>query len=421
MLKNKFKLIVVLTLLILCLTTPFVRAEDETVIQPRSDEATDVTSNDETAIPTAEDDGIMPISITEEDSQPVTENKNSSILNSDAYLSGTNVVVDYPVDGNLFVFAETVTIKSQIGGDAFIFANHVIIEEEGYIYSSLFTIADDIKISGLIYDLYAIANDTTIDGYVSRDIKVYTGTLNVNGLVGRNAFVCADSIVFPSTSTDGNEENAIIKGKIYGDLNYSSNSEMSIPEGAVEGKTTFSQLVQPNKQKSIQSYILELGTFICTVAVIWLLLQWIAPKFQNKAGELLSKKTLSVVGFGILAPIVTVIAFVILLLLNISSAIAFLLFFTLILFICVSLSIFTISANNLICKKLKVEKPMVTFGILIITSAVLWLITLIPTAGSLISFVAKILGLGIIIKSIIPSKETNNDKKVEEAEKSSEK
>lgn len=403
MLKNKFKVIVLVMLLILALTMPFVRAENEVdsekTITPRTE-----AEGESLKAPNANaEDGIMPISIEDENSAPTEEESNplANIKNSDEFLTGTDIVVDYPVDGNLFAFGETVTINSQIGGDAFIFANKVIIGSEGYVYSSLFTCANEVEISGLIYDLYAFSQNVNLKGYVSRDIKVSASNFNISGMVGRNAFVSAKNISFGTTNEEGTTTS---NGVIYGDFNYSSTEEISIPENSVSGETHFTKITTNSNNENIQSYILDLGTFVCAVAIIWLLLLWLAPKFQDKAGELLAKKTLPVIGYGILTPIATIAIFVIFILLNITSSIAFLALALLILALCVSSSIFVISANNLICKKLKIEKNTTVFGMIIVSSVVLWLLTLIPTLGSIISFVASVLGLGIIMKSIIPTK-----------------
>ena len=76
----------------------------------------------------------------------------------------------------------------------------------------------------------------------------------------------------------------------------------------------------------------------------------------------------------------------------------------------ISTSIFTISVNSIICNKLKIQKTVATFGMLIVCAIILWLISLIPYLGSLIEIVAIILGLGIIISNLVlkeKAKETN--------------
>lgn len=113
MLKNKTKIIAILLILFVLLSSSFVFADNET------------DDLDETQVTTSEQ-------ISEED----------SYKKSDVYLIDQEVTIDYIVDGNLFVMADTVTIDAQIGGDAFIMAKNIIVGEHGYIYSNLFALAN---------------------------------------------------------------------------------------------------------------------------------------------------------------------------------------------------------------------------------------------------------------------------------------
>ena len=146
------------------------------------------------------------------------------------------------------------------------------------------------------------------------------------------------------------------------------------------------------------------GTFIASTIIIWLLLLWLAPKFLTNTTHLISKKLIPLIGFGIITPIVAVVAFIILLLLGITSNIALLLIALLLILMFISSSIFVIAINNILCKKLKVEKTIGKFGILIISSLVLTLIQLIPYIGAIVTFIASIIGMGIVVLGIVPNK-----------------
>ena len=380
MLKNKITKITLVLLLALSLLVPIVRADDNEA-EPISD------SSQEKAVET-------------------TQSTDNSMKKSDVYLTGDDVKVDYIVDGNLFILANTVTISSQIGGDAFICAKTINVEKEGYIYSNLFAAANEVNISGVVYDLYTTANTLNINGYVYRDIRTSSDTLNFSGVIGRNAYVSSKNIEISSNS-DG-QSSVTNKATIYGDLNYSSSSEASIPEGTVTGSVNYSPITTSTKSKSISSYILALGRFIVTVLVIWLLYLWLAPKFLENTGALLSKKLLPVIGSGILTPIIFVIAFVLLLILGLTSNIAIIGTMLFAVLLMISNSTFVIAINNLVCKKFNISKNTTTFGVLIITSAVIWLLELIPVVGSILNFVIMIIGLGILVTAIIPEKEKSN-------------
>ncbi len=404
MLKNKITKITLVLLLALSLLVPIVRADDNEA-EPISD------SSQEKAVETTQGN---------ETTSETTQSTDNSMKKSDVYLTGDDVKVDYIVDGNLFILANTVTISSQIGGDAFICAKTINVEKEGYIYSNLFAAANEVNISGVVYDLYTTANTLNINGYVYRDIRTSSDTLNFSGVIGRNAYVYSKNIEISSNS-DG-QSSVTNKATIYGDLNYSSSSEASIPEGTVTGSVNYSPITTSTKSKSISSYILALGRFIVTVLVIWLLYLWLAPKFLENTGALLSKKLLPVIGSGILTPIIFVIAFVLLLILGLTSNIAIIGTMLFAVLLMISNSTFVIAINNLVCKKFNISKNTTTFGVLIITSAVIWLLELIPVVGSILNFVIMIIGLGILVTAIIPEKEkSNKNSKKEKSNKNSKK
>lgn len=376
MLKNKTKIIVLFLVLILLFSATFVYADN-----------------------VSSDEGIMPIS--EDSAETVNPNARTNENNykkSDVYLSGKDITIDYIVDGNLFVCADTVTINSQIGGDAFILAKNLIIGEQGYVFSNLFTISESIEIKGVVYDVFACSKNINIsNGYVYRDIKALCDTLNVNGTVGRNAFLNCSNINF---NTDKGTN-----GIIYGNLDYTSNSEISIPENVVSGTVNYTHASLSQNvsiQTIIANYILDLGEFIVFLLVIWLICLYIAPKFLDNTYTYVGKKTLGVLGCGLLTLVVVPIACIILVFLRLTCSISLFLLALYILAIILSKSLFTITANNYVCSRLNINKNLGIFGMLIISGAITWILTELPYIGDIVSFVITVLGLGILVVSILP-------------------
>ena len=392
MLKNKKKFILVLLIVALLFSATFVFADNEETI-PISDESETKpveTSTSESNIPDQDD----------------------SYKKSDIYLTGDNVTIDYIVDGNLFVMANTVTINSQIGGDAFICAKNLVINEKAYVFNNLFAMADSIEIKGVVYDVYALTRTFNIsNGYVYRDLKVNCNTLNVNGTVGRNAFANCESLNFNTVENSN--------GVIYGNLEYSSKNEASIPEDSVNGTVNYKQTTD-SSNKSVRTivadYILGLGSFIAFVLIVWLLCLWLAPKFLNTTNSYIGKDSLKVFGKGLLGLIVIPVACIILLLLQLTSSISLVLLSIYILALVVSTSLFTIFANNYVCNKLKINKKSGIFGMLIVTTIVISLLTKIPYIGAIISLLIAIFGLGILLTAIIPNKTKKSSDKVEVTE-----
>lgn len=395
MLKNKFKIIAILTIIILTLTLPIVRAENEI--------ANDTANSDATTSENTSDETTQSVDLPNNSEVDTTNSEDENFKRNDVYLTGDNLTIDYIIDGNLFVVANTVTINSQIGGDAFICANTVTIGEQGYVFSNLFTFSKDVTINGVVYDLYSASQNTNINGYVYRDIRVGSNTVNISGTIGRNAYIDCANLNFAKGTDVNNEEDAneISQGSISGNLKYSAKQEASIPEGAVTGETTFEKEMSFDGN-TFQKQIMSLGTFLVTVIVIWLLCLWRAPKFlKNTVSLLTTKKILPVIGFGILTPIIGIIVAILLFILGLTSKIALLLIITLIILMMISSSIFIITINNIICGKLNIEKKTVMFGTLVMSSIVLWALNLIPFIGSVVGFVTVVLGLGMIVFSLI--------------------
>ncbi len=222
-----------------------------------------------------------------------TTNEEDTYKKQDVYLTGEDVVIDYIIDGNVFVVANTLTIKSQIGGDVFVCANEVTIAEQGYVYSNLFAASNIININGIVYDLYGIAKNININGYVYRDIRTTSTTININGVVGRNAYVnCADLYL----AEPNNESEGTTRPVISGTLNYSSAKEGTVPEGSVSGDVNFEKQETTVNESTISNAILTLGTFVVTILAVWLIGLWLAPKFIKNNSLLAKKKILPVLG-----------------------------------------------------------------------------------------------------------------------------
>lgn len=409
MLKNKFKIITILLVIILALTLPVVRAENET-----ADNSANVPTPTSENATTDEGTNLM-VNPSTNNNAELTDTDNENFKRSDVYLAGDNITIDYIIDGNLFVFGNNVTINSQVGGDAFICANTITIGEQGYVFSNLFAFAKNVNINGVVYDLYSTSENTTITGYVYRDIRIGANTVNINGTIGRNAYIECNNLNFSQNTNTNNEEETNMtssQGIINGNLTYSAPKEASIPEGSITGETTYKpdSSFTMNTDNIFQKQIMSLGTFIVTVIVIWLLCLWLAPKFLKKTSSLLTtKKILPVIGFGILAPIVSILLAIIFIILGLTSKLALLLLITIIALIFISTSIFVITINNIVCHQLNIKKTSVTFGMLVASSIILWLITLIPFVGSFVGLASMVLGLGIIICSIVLKEKTEDN------------
>lgn len=166
---------------------------------------------------------------------------------------------------------------------------------------------------------------------------------------------------------------------------------------------------------NIQSYLISLGTIIATAILVWLVCLWLAPKFVKKVDLVDKKKILPEIGLGIISPIILMVVSIVLIILGITSSFGLLLLAITFILMGLSTSVFIIAINNLVCNKLKIQKTIGNFGMLIVSSAILWLIGLIPYVGVIVGIIAIIIGLGILVYHLVKKEKTNKDEKVQEA------
>lgn len=304
-------------------------------------------------------------------------------------------------------------------------ANTINIEQTGYILSNLFASANQIQIKGVVYNVYSVCNNLTIDGFVCRDVKSICDTLNINSMIGRHVSVSCSSINFKEKPNTENPPSITSYGSIQGNLTYSSNEEIAIPEDYVSGETHFTKLT--NTSPDISDYIYSLGTLLASTIVLWFIGLWISPKLLHNSNRSITlQKALQIIGLGILVPIVLTLLFIILLLIPIVSQISLLLLCLLAILFFVSTSVAIININSIICNKLKTTNNLHKLGFLIVIATIYWILVLIPYVDILVSLIAIIWGIGnisysILIKEKNVEQSENSDKKISASKESNKK
>ena len=402
--KTKFKFLLALMLIILLVSTCCYATET-------SDEAVTLSEEDSTAL----------LSQGTPDTTQTTGTDTTSAASdvewtySDYFACDQEVTVTGVIDGNAYVIGNEVTIKGEIGGDLFVLANKLHIDG-GYVYSSIFAMANEIEMDGISYDLYAMCSSFKLgqNGFIYRDMKVAGSNVSLAGRIRRDAYVAANSLSFDET----------VGTIVYGDLNYTSSaSEYTAPEGTVAGEVKYTQeetesvSVDTEAVAKISTWAIvlknlkELLTALVTTLIVALLFAFLAPKFKEKIGSMKVGKSFASLGIGILAPVVLGIACVILIIiasllqvggLGLSvSASAFFVFITLgVVATAVTCTFF----GNLFAKLIKKDGKLFYILFSLVCALVLWIIGLIPLLGGLVVFLAWAFGVGAVLINLLPSK-----------------
>ena len=323
-------------------------------------------------------------------------------ISDDLYLiKSDKAEINKIIDGNAFIIANEVVISSEIGGDVFVMANKIVIEENAYIYSGLYAMAQEIQIDGIVCDAYIMANNFTLgdNGYIYRDLRLTANNVNVNGKIRRNAHIVGVNYNF-------NQENGALIG---GDLYYSANQELSLSEDTVMGDVHFEkeEVKETSVGDRIKSYVFSALNALVYTLVIVLLILWLAPKFVEKISNMSTGKTIASVGVGIITPIIAIFAGLLLLVSGIASSLGIVL--GLLLFaICISGTAFaSIYFGNLFTKLLKWEGKLKLIIASVIAALIIWIISQIPFIGGVVGYIVASFGIGILVINILSKKDNN--------------
>ena len=401
MLKNKVKLLVLLTCIIMLISTlSFATNPSDNA---RTTEGDAQTTSEGNPTPTTEGDTNNQGNATQNTPQPTPE-----IYNGDLYLFDNNVVMDKYVDGNVFIFGRNVEITGRVNGSLFVFGDKVTFSENSYIVQSIYACANELNLNGAANDLYAAGNvvNMNYNSFMIRDLRVGANTFNFKGGAGRDAFVEADNFNFETTSGSS----AIV----YGNLNYSSNKELELSKELVQGEIHYSNLQSFGDSKSVGSIILDkvidlLETILFTI-VVFLLIAWLAPKFIEDSKNYIGKPAFMSFGIGLLAFIVAIFVSFALLFSYIGISLAFAIFAIFMLMMAISFTITTTCITFKAKEKFNFSKKYLTIVALVVVTLIIWVLEQIPYIGIIASIIVNLVGFGTLLSYIF--KTTRKEKNV---------
>lgn len=374
MLRNTKKKVLLSLFLIITLISTFSFAENETTNETTTD--TEVTSSEtgdtSDAIDTTSTDGAENAVTTEGSS----DQNQKDVHEGDLYLTGEDVTMDQLVDGNVYIMANNVTVTGQIAGNLFVLANKATFTD-AYIQSSVYLCANEVNFKAVANSLYACCNTLEIptDYGVYRDLKCYSNSLTLLGIIGRDVECNVASL---NLEKDG------AKANIYGNLNYSSAKEIQVPDGAVQGETKYTQIAKNENDTKISDYIIGAASAVIFTLVVYGLALLFSKNSIEKCTKIASKKILPAFGIGLLALIVVpIVSFLLLIsVVGVSVSLVLLLFYGLLLTI--SVSTLVISLANIIAEKMKISNA--------------WLKALCVAIVSLLAYVLEVIPYGIILR-----------------------
>lgn len=335
--------------------------------------------------------------------------------NTDLYIMDDIVNVSNVVDGNAFIMGNEVTISGEIGGDLFVIANKLNIDG-GYVYSNLFVCANEITINGVVYDVYGMCDTFTLgnNGFVYRDMRLTGANVNIEGRIRRDAYINSTNLTLAQD----------LGTLIYGNLNYSSSSELTIPEGIVAGTTTYNEDINieveeetPSIFSVIISFVLDLLASLVYTLIITLILLWLTPNYVEKVTSMSTGKSFASLGIGFgafVAFFIFAVLSIFLLISVVGIPVVLLGIFASILVAYSANAIASIFFGKLFTKLFKLEGKVKFVLFTLLSALIIWVIDLIPFVGGFLSFLIWLFGVGALIVNIFKSKKSSNKEEITE-------
>lgn len=382
MFKKTQKIFAVLALMLVLMATTCFATEDTAVV-------TSEISADTTL---AVDESSIDDEHNHEEDEDYTEDQ--ELYENDLYVFEDTIAISNLVDGNAYAVGKEVTVSGKIGGDLFVFADNLTLTGDSYIYGNLFVCANTVNIEGIVCDLYAICSDLTIaeTGIVLRDMRTGSNALTIAGSVGRNTYVTATNIAVGEVA------------RIYGDFNYSSTQAIEVPSGVVEGSINYSEIATTDTEgRTVINYVMDCVYAIVYTLVILGVMILLAPKFLSKLPEMVSKKSLPAFGLGLLGLIVPVPVAILLIFTTVGTPVAFALIAVWAFAVfALSFAVTAIAIASFVGSKVSILGKVHNVLAVILVTIVLWALQQIPfTAVQLIvNLLIYAFGLGYLLLGI---------------------
>lgn len=385
MLKAKFKILIsVLIMTMLLSTSCFATEEDVSV--------TSEDTSAEVVETTSEDQAAQDNETTEEEVDISTK-----VLYEDLYhFDVKDAVIKQPIDGGAIIVGDNVTITNEIAGNVIVFAKTLNVTSTACIYTSLYVVANEVNINGVVNYLYAAANKVNIEtsGYIYKDANIVSENVNIAGSIQRNACIKSNHITFTP------EDSQHIQGK----LNYASSEKNKLSDDLIKsvvvGDTTFDIL----KSTKFLGKVLDVLMYAVFILLAGLVINKLNPDFVKYNATYKPKNILVKLAFGFVTLVLVPAISLLLVFTYVGMLAGLLLSAIFVLLLVLAVPMFCSSVAYALAKALKLEGfalyAAVLFGVAVVAS----LLTIIPVVGILFMALFALLGVGTPLDYITAEK-----------------
>lgn len=325
-----------------------------------------------------------------------------------------DVVIEDTYNSSVAAAGESVTFDGTIKGIS-MGAGNKVIQNGNSDYALL--AGNSIEVNGIINNDAIIAgNIVTIKdtAKVSRDIIIAANDVEINGMIDRNISIYASKVTIKNADIKGNVKLYVNKidvlkdAKVNGTLSYPEDSNYTVEKGAIIGKTVKTDAIQTEDDENFFATVsAKIWSFLC-LSLVFAVISLIFPAAFNKInskfedmqmGEVVEVFTKGLVTL-IIVPVVAV--FACLTIIGIPLGIIMVLIYGIAMYLT---TIFTayLLGYKVWQKVFNKDAHILLLGLFGLF--ILFIFSLIPGVRTLVSIITMLIGLGLIIDVVRPTKE----------------
>lgn len=340
------------------------------------------------------ENGIMPIS------EDILNDVN--IENSDIFLIDENILIDYSVNGNVYLIGKNVNVASEnINGNVFVIAENASIK--GIVSGSIYVIGKDAKIeTNAVNTVYAVAENVTLaeNSNIMYDFDVITKKLDIRGNINRMLNAGVENLEIAQTAENIEKGKVEYSGECIGKTDLLKNVDLVKYEKEENVEETEKEIVT----SKIENVLTNIVTSAIIIAILFLIIKNKETEQTEDYGNVIGMGILKGLLFAILVPIVSIV----LLFTIVGLPIGILMIILYIIALYISMSVASLKVGQMIYEKTSFTNKSITILFAIGVYIVTRLISLIPFAG-FINGLFGLFGLGILIKWMFGKKKENKN------------
>lgn len=342
------------------------------------------------------EDGVSKTTVQNDDFETGEQVKVSTVqIDGNAFYAGEEITIsDVDIYGDLFVAGQYIDIQNTyVSGNIFVAGSSIELYKT-MITGNIFVAGETVRLETVeAQDIFGAAASFSIDeeSFIYRNINVGASNIVIdNASIGRNANLSAETLNIGNSAV------------ILGVLNYSSEDEAVIAEGASIGSVNYSKIqsVEVSESSTMKYVVYSILTSMLKAIFVCGFIYLFAKGFIEKQKVENEFKHIAInTGKGLLWAIIIPIVSILLICTGIAFGLSFVILALYFAIFTISMPVVAVSISTALTKNKKLNSWK-SYGITLLVALVIGVLSQINYVGPIIKVVVGLAGMGLIFSSL---------------------